>query len=93
MQMIPFSLAIVFLFSLISILLNFEDVSGVHDLASYYPHDADRGRLQVVRDTESLDASYERYLRNAVLIIIFMLLNDQLSFLVCYGPIWHVEII
>ncbi|CAL5204093.1 unnamed protein product [Lathyrus oleraceus] len=42
------------------------DVSGVHDLASYYPHDADRGRLQVVRDTESLDASYERYLRNAI---------------------------
>ncbi|CAI8598542.1 unnamed protein product [Vicia faba] len=41
------------------------DVSGVHDLTSYFPHDADRGRLQVVRDTESLDASYERYLRNA----------------------------
>ncbi|CAK8567627.1 unnamed protein product [Lathyrus sativus] len=41
------------------------DVSGVHDLASYFPPDADRGRLHVVRDTESLDASYERYLRNA----------------------------
>jgi hypothetical protein len=50
-------------------LLNFEDVSGVHNLASYVPHDDDRGRLQVIRDTETLDASYERYLRSAVLII------------------------
>ncbi|XP_061352444.1 RNA-binding protein 1-like [Gastrolobium bilobum] len=41
------------------------DVSGVHDLPSYYPHDDDRGGLRVVRDTESLDASYERYLRSA----------------------------
>ncbi|AES72538.2 putative nucleotide-binding alpha-beta plait domain-containing protein [Medicago truncatula] len=42
------------------------DVSGVHNLANYFPHDDDRGRLQVIRDTESLDASYERYLRNAI---------------------------
>jgi len=54
-------------------LLNFEDVSGVHNLANYFPHDDDRGRLQVIRDTESLDASYERYLRNAVLIIFLVL--------------------
>lgn len=71
--MIPFSLALVFLFSLISILLNFEDVSGVHNLPSYFPPDDDRGRLQVIRDTESLDASYERYLRSAVLIIFSVL--------------------
>ncbi|XP_004502693.1 RNA-binding protein 2-like isoform X2 [Cicer arietinum] len=41
------------------------DVSGVHNLPSYFPPDDDRGRLQVIRDTESLDASYERYLRSA----------------------------
>ncbi|KAG5031565.1 hypothetical protein JHK85_015547 [Glycine max] len=41
------------------------DVSGVHDLPSYFPHDDDRGGLRVIRDTESLDASYERYLRSA----------------------------
>ncbi|RDX74168.1 RNA-binding protein 1, partial [Mucuna pruriens] len=41
------------------------DVSGAHDLPSYFPHDDDRGGLPVIRDTESLDASYERYLRSA----------------------------
>lgn len=41
------------------------DVSGVHDLANYFPHDDNRGRLQVIRDTESLEASYERYLHSA----------------------------
>nr|AFK41044.1 unknown [Lotus japonicus] len=41
------------------------DVSGVHDMPGYYPHDDDRGGLRVIRDTESLDASYERYLRSA----------------------------
>ncbi|KAG5067390.1 hypothetical protein JHK86_011121 [Glycine max] len=41
------------------------DVSGVHDLPGYFPHDDDRGGLRVIRDTESLDASYERYLRSA----------------------------
>lgn len=49
-------------------LLNFEDVSGVHDLPGYFTHNDDGGRLGVIRDTESLDASYERYLRNAVLV-------------------------
>ncbi|CAJ1974427.1 unnamed protein product [Sphenostylis stenocarpa] len=42
------------------------DVSGVHDLPSYFPHDDDRGGLRVIRDTESLDASYEHYLRSAI---------------------------
>ncbi|OIV98029.1 hypothetical protein TanjilG_12260 [Lupinus angustifolius] len=41
------------------------DASGVHDLASYYPHDDERGGLQSIRDTESLEASYERYLHSA----------------------------
>ncbi|XP_028790830.1 RNA-binding protein 1 isoform X1 [Neltuma alba] len=41
------------------------DVSGVHDMANYFPRDDDRGRLQVIRDTESLEASYERYLHSA----------------------------
>ncbi|CAL0319533.1 unnamed protein product [Lupinus luteus] len=41
------------------------DASGVHDLASYYPHDHDRGAIQAIRDTETLEASYERYLRSA----------------------------
>ncbi|KAG2399646.1 hypothetical protein LR48_Vigan767s000600 [Vigna angularis] len=42
------------------------DVSGVHDLPNYFPHDDDRGGLRVVRDAESLDASYESYLRSAI---------------------------
>ncbi|KAF7816663.1 RNA-binding protein 1-like isoform X3 [Senna tora] len=41
------------------------DVSGVHDLANYFPRDDDRGGLRVIRDTESLEASYERYLHSA----------------------------
>lgn len=58
---------------LLKILFNFEDVSGVHDMPGYYPHDDDRGGLRVIRDTESLDASYERYLRSAVLVIFYFL--------------------
>ncbi|QCE15552.1 RNA-binding protein 1-like isoform X4 [Vigna unguiculata] len=42
------------------------DVSGVHDLPNYFPHDDDRGGLRVIRDAESLDASYENYLRSAI---------------------------
>ena len=60
-------------------MFNFEDVSGVHDLPNYFPHDDDRGGLRVIRDAESLDASYENYLRSAVLAI-FRFLNDQLTF-------------
>ncbi|KAJ1388510.1 RNA-binding domain superfamily [Sesbania bispinosa] len=41
------------------------EVPGVNNLPSYFPHDDDRGGPRVIRDTESLDASYERYLRSA----------------------------
>ncbi|KAH7538272.1 RNA-binding protein 1 [Ziziphus jujuba] len=36
-----------------------------HDLPSYFPHDDDRGALRGVRDTESINASYDRYLRSS----------------------------
>ncbi|KAJ7965304.1 RNA-binding protein [Quillaja saponaria] len=41
------------------------DLSGGHDLPNYFPHDEDRGPLRVIRDTESIGASYDRYLRTA----------------------------
>ncbi|KAK6926054.1 hypothetical protein RJ641_007773 [Dillenia turbinata] len=43
----------------------YKDVRGGHDLPSYY-HDDDRsGSHRVTRDTDSIAASYDRYLRSA----------------------------
>lgn len=72
--------------------LNSEDVSGVHDLANYLSRDDDRGGLQVIRDTESLEASYERYLHSAVLLVPIidhscMVKNRCLDNFFC----WHLE--
>ncbi|KAJ4726710.1 RNA-binding protein [Melia azedarach] len=41
------------------------DVPSGHELSSYYPRDDDRGALRGIRDTDSLGASYDRYLRSA----------------------------
>ncbi|XP_044511796.1 RNA-binding protein 2-like isoform X2 [Mangifera indica] len=41
------------------------DISGGHELPGYYPHDEDRGAIRVTRDTDSIGASYDRYLRSA----------------------------
>ncbi|KAL8519543.1 hypothetical protein ACS0TY_010468 [Phlomoides rotata] len=34
------------------------------DLPSYYPRDDDRAGVRVIRDTDSINASYDRYLRS-----------------------------
>ncbi|KAH9780227.1 hypothetical protein KPL71_008005 [Citrus sinensis] len=41
------------------------DVPSGHELSSYYTRDDDRGALRGMRDTDSLGASYDRYLRSA----------------------------
>ncbi|XP_010252574.1 PREDICTED: RNA-binding protein 1-like isoform X1 [Nelumbo nucifera] len=43
------------------------DVPGGLDFPGYYPRDDERGTHRVVRDTESIEASYERYLRSTQL--------------------------
>ncbi|KAL0400570.1 UNVERIFIED_CONTAM: RNA-binding protein 1 [Sesamum latifolium] len=43
---------------------DFELPSG-HDMPSYYAHEEDRAGPRVIRDTESVNASYERYLRSS----------------------------
>ncbi|XP_077243105.1 RNA-binding protein 2-like [Tasmannia lanceolata] len=40
------------------------DIPGGHELAGYYPRDDERGGQRIVRDTESIGASYDRYLHN-----------------------------
>ncbi|XP_024029775.1 RNA-binding protein 1 [Morus notabilis] len=40
------------------------DGPGSHDLPSYFPRDDDRGAMRGARDTESINASYDRYLRS-----------------------------
>ncbi|GMN44353.1 hypothetical protein TIFTF001_013552 [Ficus carica] len=41
------------------------DGPGNHDLPGYFPRDDDRGAMRGARDTESINASYDRYLRSA----------------------------
>ncbi|AQL02438.1 Nuclear speckle RNA-binding protein A [Zea mays] len=41
----------------------FSDVPGAPDTAGYYPRDEERAGYRAARDTESLNASYERFLR------------------------------
>lgn len=36
------------------------------DIANYYARDEERAGLRVIRDTDSINASYDRYLRSAV---------------------------
>ncbi|EEF46575.1 RNA-binding protein 2 isoform X2 [Ricinus communis] len=41
------------------------DVTSGHELPNYYTRDDDRGALRAIRDTDSIGASYDRYLRSA----------------------------
>ncbi|XP_050149860.1 nuclear speckle RNA-binding protein A-like isoform X1 [Malus sylvestris] len=41
------------------------DAQGGHDLPNYYPQEDDRGSVRAIRDTDSINASYDRYLRSA----------------------------
>ncbi|KAJ8771299.1 hypothetical protein K2173_026476 [Erythroxylum novogranatense] len=43
------------------------DLSSSNDLSNYYPHDDDRVILRANRDSDSIGASYDRYLRNATI--------------------------
>lgn len=49
---------------------NIADISGGHELPGYYPHDEDRGAIRVTRDIDSIGASYDRYLRSAVFLLL-----------------------
>lgn len=60
-------------------------------MANYYPRDDDRGGIQVIRDTESLEASYERYLHSAVLVVLTIPTWLRIYVLISYDPAWHVE--
>ncbi|XWS48613.1 hypothetical protein CRYUN_Cryun13aG0091700 [Craigia yunnanensis] len=42
-------------------------VSGGHELSSYYSQDDDRGAMQAIRDSDSIGASYDRYLHSTQL--------------------------
>ena len=52
---------------LLKCVLNLVVVSGGHELSSYYSRDDDRGAMQAIRDSDSIGASYDRYLRSTVL--------------------------
>ncbi|KAL0321579.1 UNVERIFIED_CONTAM: RNA-binding protein 1 [Sesamum calycinum] len=41
------------------------EMPSAHDVPSYYARDEDRAGPRVIRDTESVNASYERYLRSS----------------------------
>ncbi|XP_037492684.1 RNA-binding protein 2 isoform X2 [Jatropha curcas] len=41
------------------------DVPSGHEIPSYYARDDDRAALRAIRDSESIGASYDRYLRSA----------------------------
>ncbi|XWS38015.1 hypothetical protein CRYUN_Cryun19dG0094400 [Craigia yunnanensis] len=43
------------------------DVSGGHELSSYYSRHDDRGAMRAIRDSDSIGASYDRYLRSTQL--------------------------
>lgn len=54
---------------LLKFMFNLVDSHSGHDLPGYYPHEDDRGSLRGMRDTDSINASYDRYLRSAVFTI------------------------
>ncbi|XVF12709.1 hypothetical protein REPUB_Repub08aG0142800 [Reevesia pubescens] len=43
------------------------DASGGYELSSYYSRDDDRGAMRAIRDSDSIGASYDRYLRSTQL--------------------------
>lgn len=65
---------------LLKYLLNLVDVPSGHELSSYYPRDDDRGALRGIRDTDSLGASYDRYLRSAVLELLLAFSDHNFNF-------------
>ena len=47
--------------------LNLVVVSGGHELSSYYSQDDDRGAMRAIKDSDSIGASYDRYLSSTAL--------------------------
>ncbi|KAL3574753.1 hypothetical protein D5086_022854 [Populus alba] len=43
------------------------DIPSGRDLSNYYSRDDDRGALHVIRDSDSIGASYDRYLRSGTI--------------------------
>ncbi|KAI3471243.1 hypothetical protein Pfo_027906 [Paulownia fortunei] len=41
------------------------EMPSSHDMSGYYAREDDRSGLRVIRDTDSINASYDRYLRSA----------------------------
>lgn len=58
-------------------------MSSSHDLSGYYAHEDDRAGLRVVRDTDSINASYDRYLRSTVFTLSFVFKFVGMNLFVC----------
>lgn len=55
-----------------SYLVPWIDIPGAPDMTGYYPRDEERAGYRAARDTEALNASYERFLRTGVLVVSFL---------------------
>lgn len=51
---------------------NAADLPSSHELSSYYSREDERGAHRVIRDTDPIGASYDRYLRSSVLKFILL---------------------
>ncbi|KAB5531596.1 hypothetical protein DKX38_018266 [Salix brachista] len=54
-------------FFVLKYMLDLADIPSSRDLSSFYSRDDDRGALQVIRDSDSIGASYDRYLRSGTI--------------------------
>lgn len=54
-------------------LFSFEDVPAGPEIAGYYPRDEGRAGYRAVKDAEAIGASYDRYLRDGVIIVSLLL--------------------
>lgn len=54
-------------------MLPFVDVPSGPEFPGYYGRDDERGMPRVIRDTDPIEASYERYLRSGVIHFYFLL--------------------
>ncbi|KAG5233678.1 RNA-binding protein [Salix suchowensis] len=61
------------------------DIPSSRDLSSFYSRDDDRGALQVIRDSDSIGASYDRYLRSGTARAMSGVPSDD-THLVSMGP-------
>lgn len=52
--------------------LGLADLPSSHELSSYYSREDERGAHRVIRDTDPIGASYDRYLRSSVLKFILL---------------------